>query len=84
MILVVKGKDKKREQKTAQTGFEKKNISFSFAFVNFLANMSYTPTLGSKLVYTISSTWGPKLSNNKKYLSFLYATRVFPLPVLGL
>jgi hypothetical protein len=26
--------------------------------------MSYTPTLGSKRVYTISSTRGPKLSNN--------------------
>jgi hypothetical protein len=38
MILVAKGKDKK-EQKTAQTGFKKKN-SFSSAFVNLLANMS--------------------------------------------
>jgi hypothetical protein len=45
----------------------KNNISFSSAFVNFLANMSYTPTLGSKWVYTISSTWGPKLSTNKGY-----------------
>jgi len=27
--------------------------------------MSYTPTLGSKRVYTISSTWGPKLGNNR-------------------
>jgi hypothetical protein len=44
---------------------QKKNISFSSAFVNFLANMSYTPTLGSKRAYTISSTWDPKLSNNK-------------------
>jgi len=26
--------------------------------------MSYTPTLGSKRVYTISNTWDPKLSNN--------------------
>jgi hypothetical protein len=34
----------------------KKNISFFSAFVNFPANMSYTPTLGSKQVYTISST----------------------------
>jgi len=26
--------------------------------------MSYTPTLSSKRVDTVSSTWGPKLSNN--------------------
>jgi hypothetical protein len=60
--LVAKGKDKK-EQKTAQTRFWKKKISFS-TFVNFLGNMSYTPTLGSKRVYTISSMWGPESSNN--------------------
>jgi hypothetical protein len=38
MILVAKGKDKK-EQKTAQIRFQKKNISFS-TFVNLPANMS--------------------------------------------
>ena len=27
--------------------------------------MSYTPTLSLKWVYTVSSTWGPKLSNNR-------------------
>ena len=38
MILVVKGKDKKK-QKTAQTRLKKQNISFC-AFVNLLANIS--------------------------------------------
>ena len=57
-----RGKDKESRKQLKQGS--KKNISFSSAFVNFLANMSYTPTLGSKRVYTISSTWGPKLSNN--------------------
>jgi hypothetical protein len=62
MILAVKGKDKESRKQLKQGS--KKNIYFSSAFVNFLANMRYTPTLGSKRVYTISSTWGPKLSNN--------------------
>jgi hypothetical protein len=40
MILVVKGKDKKKKkQKTVQTRLKKQNISFC-AFVNLLANMS--------------------------------------------
>jgi hypothetical protein len=62
MILATKGKDKESIKQLKQGS--KKKISFSSAFVNFLANMNYTPTLGSKRVYTISSTWGPKLSNN--------------------
>ena len=39
MILVEKGKDKKKKQKTAQTRLKKQNIYFC-AFVNLLANMS--------------------------------------------
>jgi len=65
MILAAKGKDKKSRKQLKQGS--KKNISFSSTFVNFPANMSYTPTLGSKQVYTVSSTWGPKLSNNNNY-----------------
>ena len=29
--------------------------------------MSYTLALGSKEVYIVSSTWGPKMSNNKGF-----------------
>jgi hypothetical protein len=39
MILVVKGKDKKKSRKQLKQGFKKQNISFC-AFVNLLANMS--------------------------------------------
>jgi hypothetical protein len=40
MILVVKGKDKKKKnRKQLKQGFKKQNISFC-AFVNLLANMS--------------------------------------------
>jgi len=62
MILAAKGKDKKSRKQLKQ-GFEKKNY-FS-AFVNFSANMSYTPALGSEEVYIVSSTWGQKMSNNR-------------------
>jgi hypothetical protein len=43
--LAAKGEDKKIENSSNRV---RKNISFSSAFVNFLANMSYTPALGSK------------------------------------
>jgi hypothetical protein len=65
MILAAKGKDKESRKQLKQGS--KKNIYFSSSFVNFLANMRYTPTLGSEWVYTISNTWGPKLSNNRAY-----------------
>jgi hypothetical protein len=45
MLLAAKGEDKKIENSSNRV---RKNISFSSAFVNFLANMSYTPALGSK------------------------------------
>jgi hypothetical protein len=54
MILAANGEDKNSRKQLKQGS--KKNISFFSAFVNFPANMSYTPTLGSKQVYTISST----------------------------
>jgi hypothetical protein len=38
--------------------------------------MSYTPTLSSKRVYTISSTWGPKLSNNNHVLTSIHLAYV--------
>jgi hypothetical protein len=61
MILAAKGEAKESRKQLKQGS---KNISFFSAFVNFPANMSCTPTLGLKEVYTISSTWPPKLSNN--------------------
>jgi len=57
---LAEGGDKKSRKQLKQ-GL--KNISFSPAFVNFPSNMSYTPALGSKGVYTIFSMWGPKMSN---------------------
>jgi CO dehydrogenase/acetyl-CoA synthase delta subunit len=62
MILAAKGKDKEAENSSNRVS--KKNISLSI-FVNFPANMSYTLALGSKEVYIVSSTWGPKTSNNR-------------------
>ena len=65
MILAAKGKDKESRKQLKQ-GFEKYiYIYFSLFFVNFSANMSYTLALGSKEVYIVSSTWGPKMSNNR-------------------
>ena len=66
MILAAKRKDKE-ERKQLKHGST--NISSFFAFVNIPSNMSYTLALGSKEVYTISSTWGQKISNNRKYKS---------------
>jgi hypothetical protein len=43
--------------------------------------MSYTLILGSKQVYTISNTWGPKLSNNKSHEVNCYS---LPKQELGL
>jgi hypothetical protein len=47
MILAAKGKDKESRKQLKQGSKKKKYIyiSFSSTFVNFLANMSYTPTL---------------------------------------
>ena len=59
-ILAAKGEDKESRKQLKQGS---KNISF-FAFINFPANMSYTLALGSKEVYTVSSTWGLKMINN--------------------
>jgi hypothetical protein len=61
MFSVANGEDKESRKQLKQ---RLKNISFFFAFVNFPANISYTPALGSKEIYIISSTWGPKMSNN--------------------
>jgi len=41
-----------------------KKYFFSFIFVNFPANMSYTPILGLKGIHTIFNMWGLKISNN--------------------
>jgi hypothetical protein len=60
--LAAKGKDKEGRKQLKQGST---NISSFSAFVNLAPNMSYTPPLGSKEVYTVSSTWGPKMSNNK-------------------
>jgi hypothetical protein len=65
MILAAKRKDKESRKQLKQV-LEKKYISFS-TFVNFPANMSYTFALGSKEVYIVSSTWGPKMSNNRGF-----------------
>jgi len=64
MISVANGEDRESRKQLKQCS---KNISFFSSFVNFPANMSYTSALGSKEVYTVSSTWGPKMSNNKPY-----------------
>jgi len=64
MILAAKGKDKESRKQLKQ-GFEKKiYIYFSLHFCQFSSNMSYTLALGLKEVYIVSSTWGPKMSNN--------------------
>jgi hypothetical protein len=59
--LATKGGIKRVENNSNRV---RKNISFSSVFVNFPANISYTPALGSTRVHTIFSTWGPKMSNN--------------------
>ena len=68
-ILAAKGEDKKSRKQLKQGS--KKKLFFLLCFVNFPANMSYTSTLGSKRVYPISSTWGPKLSINRDHLMWL-------------
>jgi hypothetical protein len=61
MILAAKGEDKESRKLLKQGS---KNISLFFVFVNLPATMSYTLAFGSKKVHTISSMWGPKMSNN--------------------
>jgi len=61
MTLVVKGEDKEGRKQLNQGS---KNISFFFIFVNFSANMSYTPALGSKEVYTVRNTRGDVVVSN--------------------
>ena len=61
MILLANGEDTKSRKQLKQSS---KNIYFFSVFVNFPANISYTPALGLKEVYTVSNTWGQKMSNN--------------------
>jgi hypothetical protein len=61
--LAAKGEDKKEEVESSLNRVGK-NIYFSFAFVNFPTNMSYSLALGSKEVHTTFNMWGPKISNN--------------------
>jgi CO dehydrogenase/acetyl-CoA synthase delta subunit len=60
--LAAKRKDKEGRK---QLKYGSTNISSFSAFVNLAANISYTLALGSKEVYAVSSTWGPKMSNNR-------------------
>ena len=53
ILLATKGGIKKVENNSNRV---RKNISLSSAFVNLSANMSSTLALGSKEVYTVSST----------------------------
>jgi hypothetical protein len=69
MILVVKGKDKKSRKQLKQ-GF-KKTKYFFLCFCQSSGEYELNSyTLCSKEVYTVSSTWGPKLSNNRVHDEF--------------
>jgi hypothetical protein len=54
-----------------------KKYFFSFIFVNFPANMSYTPILGLKGIHTIFNMWGLKISNNNFYFFLSLLNLVF-------
>ena len=64
MILAAKGKDKESRKQLKQ-GFKKKY--FFLYFCQSSSKHELNLTLGSKEVYIISSTWGPKMSNNTWY-----------------